>query len=37
MGRTLRSVSRSILRHGPSPAALREAIDRYQEQGLEGG
>ena len=33
MGRTLPSVSRSILRHGPSPAALREAIDRYQEQG----
>ena len=32
MGRTLPSVSRSILRHGPSPAALREAIDGYQEQ-----
>lgn len=30
MGRTLASVSRSILRHGPSPAALREAIDRYR-------
>jgi orotidine-5'-phosphate decarboxylase len=32
MGRTLPSVSRSILRHGPSPAALREAIDRYRDQ-----
>jgi orotidine-5'-phosphate decarboxylase len=32
MGRTLPSVSRSILRHGPSPAAPREAIDRYREQ-----
>jgi orotidine-5'-phosphate decarboxylase len=31
VGRTLPSVSRSILRHGPSPAALREAIDRYRE------
>ena len=30
--RTLPSVSRSILRHGPSPAALREAIDRYRDQ-----
>jgi Orotidine 5'-phosphate decarboxylase / HUMPS family len=30
MGRTLPSVSRSILRHGPSPAALRGAIDRYR-------
>jgi orotidine-5'-phosphate decarboxylase len=32
IGRTLPSVSRSILRHGPSLAALREAIDRYREQ-----
>jgi orotidine-5'-phosphate decarboxylase len=32
IARTLPSVSRSILRHGPSPAALREAIDRYREQ-----
>ncbi len=32
IGRTLPSVSRSILRHGPSPAALREAIDRYREE-----
>jgi orotidine-5'-phosphate decarboxylase len=32
MGRILPSVSRSILRHGLSPAALREAIDRYREQ-----
>ena len=32
IGRTLPSVSRSILRHGPSPAALREAIDRYRDQ-----
>jgi orotidine-5'-phosphate decarboxylase len=32
MTRTLPSVSRSILRHGPSLAALREAIDRYREQ-----
>lgn len=31
MARMLPSVSRSILRHGPSPAALREAIDRYRE------
>lgn len=30
IGRTLPSVSRSILRHGPSTAALREAIDRYR-------
>jgi len=30
--RTLPSVSRVILRHGPSPAALREAIDRYRDQ-----
>jgi orotidine-5'-phosphate decarboxylase len=32
IGRTLPSVSRSILRHGPSPTALREAIDRYRDQ-----
>jgi orotidine-5'-phosphate decarboxylase len=32
IGRTLPWVSRAILRHGPSPAALREAIDRYREQ-----
>jgi orotidine-5'-phosphate decarboxylase len=32
MDRTMPSVSRSILRHGPAPAALREAIDRYREQ-----
>jgi orotidine-5'-phosphate decarboxylase len=32
IARTLPSVSRSIQRHGPSPAALREAIDRYREQ-----
>ena len=32
IGRTLPSVSRSILRHGPSPAALRQAIDRYRDQ-----
>ena len=32
IGRTLPSVSRSILCHGPSPSALREAIDRYRDQ-----
>jgi orotidine-5'-phosphate decarboxylase len=32
IARTLPSVSRSILSHGPSPAALREAMDRYREQ-----
>jgi orotidine-5'-phosphate decarboxylase len=32
IGRTLPSVSRSILRHGPSPTTLREAIDRYRDQ-----
>jgi orotidine-5'-phosphate decarboxylase len=32
IARTLPSVSRSILSHGPSPAALRDAIDRYREQ-----
>ena len=32
IGRTLPSVSRSILRHGPSVSALREAIDRYRDQ-----
>ena len=31
ISRTLPSVSRSILRQGPSLAALREAIDRYRE------
>jgi orotidine-5'-phosphate decarboxylase len=30
--RTLPSVSRSILRHGPSPTAMREAVDRYRDQ-----
>jgi orotidine-5'-phosphate decarboxylase len=30
--RTLPSVSRSILRYGPSPAALREVIERYRDQ-----
>lgn len=30
--RTIPSVSRAILRHGPSIAGLREAIDRYREQ-----
>jgi orotidine-5'-phosphate decarboxylase len=32
IARTLPSVSRSILSHGPSPAALRVAMDRYREQ-----
>jgi len=32
ISRTLPSVSRSILRQGPSPSALREAIDRYRDQ-----
>jgi orotidine-5'-phosphate decarboxylase len=32
IARTLPSVSRSILRHGPSLTALREAIDRHREQ-----
>jgi len=32
IARTLPSVSRSILRHGPSTTALREAIDRYRDQ-----
>jgi hypothetical protein len=32
IGRTLPSVSRSILHHRPSPTALREAIDRYRDQ-----
>ncbi|HEY5072676.1 MAG TPA: orotidine-5'-phosphate decarboxylase [Caulobacteraceae bacterium] len=31
-GRTLPSVSRAILRHGPDPAALREVIDRFRDQ-----
>ena len=31
-GRTLPSVSRGLLRHGPGVAALREAIDRYREE-----
>jgi orotidine-5'-phosphate decarboxylase len=31
-GRALPSVSRDILRHGPSVAALREAIDRYRDE-----
>lgn len=30
--RTLPSISRAILDQGPSPAALREAIDRYRDQ-----
>ena len=30
--RALPSVSRAILRHGPAPASLRDAIDRYREQ-----
>ncbi|MBA1158998.1 orotidine-5'-phosphate decarboxylase [Microvirga mediterraneensis] len=30
-GRVLPSVSRAILRHGPSPVALRDAIERYRE------
>jgi len=30
--RTLPSVSRAILRHGPSPVLLREAIDRYRDE-----
>ena len=29
--RVLPSVSRAILRHGPSPVALRDAIERYRE------
>lgn len=32
IGRTLPSVLRSILRHGPSTAALREAVDRYRAE-----
>jgi orotidine-5'-phosphate decarboxylase len=32
IGRTLPSVSRAILQHGPSPARLREAIERYRDQ-----
>jgi orotidine-5'-phosphate decarboxylase len=32
IARTLPSVSRSILRQGPSPTALHEAIDRYRDQ-----
>lgn len=31
-GRVLPSVSRDILRHGPSIQALRDAIDRYRER-----
>jgi orotidine-5'-phosphate decarboxylase len=30
--RTLPSVSRAILRHGPSRSALREVIDRYRDE-----
>lgn len=32
IGHTLPSVSRSILRQGPSIAALREAMDRYRDE-----
>ncbi|WP_168073872.1 orotidine-5'-phosphate decarboxylase [Caulobacter sp. SSI4214] len=32
IGRTLPSVSRAILRHGPSLPALRDAIDRFRDQ-----
>jgi orotidine-5'-phosphate decarboxylase len=31
MGRVLPSVSRAILLQGPSPAGLREAVDRYRD------
>ncbi len=31
-GRTLPSASRGLLRHGPTVAGLREAIDRYRDQ-----
>jgi orotidine-5'-phosphate decarboxylase len=31
-GRVLPVVSRAVLREGPSPAALRDAIKRYQEE-----
>jgi orotidine-5'-phosphate decarboxylase len=31
IGRTMPSVSRAILRQGPSSAALREAVDRWRD------